>query len=321
MWDTEKTIEDLVYERKKKDEISYWLFWIRSYNKLEDEQKKSVEEIYTIWKSEKDSVEFKDWIDDTIEDVLNMAKLQKENGWLLWMKTKLWFEYNWYTLDETISWYIKWKVYTVAWYSNVGKSNLTYYMLSKLIEWNNILFFSTEVNKWMVLQNMVKSKYKVSFYEALSYIENNKEQIKKDFENFTIYDNIVEFDEIQKVVEHQKPDIIVLDFVQWLIAWNKEGYEKNSYLARAIQRLAIDNNAVVFSVAQITAGATREAKSNWVFTVKWAWEYFESSDVIFHIFRPVKDEPQDLILRIEKNKFWPLREFEIEADFKNWQFK
>jgi len=314
----QNSIEELIEEQKKKWEIAFALYW-KWYNYLDEVEKEEVDKTFRLYKEEIQQIKIPS-MNDILGEVEEMKKRKDENWGILGWKSWINFEDWWYSFDEIVSGWQPWKVYTIAWYSNVWKSNFTYRLLTKQLD-KKIFFFSTEVNKGMVLQNLVKSYYGISFYEALDKIVNEKEKIMEDFKNVVIFDDIIEFEQIKKIVETEKPEIVVIDFIQWITAWNRDWYEKNSYLARAIQRLAIDNNVVLFSVAQITAWSVKEAKKDWVFTVKWAGEYFESSDVILHIFRPVKSEPNDLTLKIEKNKFWPLREFEIEAEFKTWQFK
>lgn len=321
MKNIDDTITNLFNKMKELDKLSYAKFWVHKYSSLNKEQKKEVDSFYLLWQQEKEDIDIGDAnVDNLIKDSLYFQKLKEKNWWLIWYKSSINFKSDtWRMLDDVINWFIPWKVYTIAWYSNVGKSTFTYFLLNSFLD-KKILFFSTEVNKWLVLQNMIKPAFNIWFWESFDYIKNNKKEIKNKFKNLYVFDNIIDIDIIEKVIPKIKPDIVVIDFVQWLKTSYWDLYTSNAYIARKIQRIAIDNKVVMLSAAQITKSARWDVVRWEVFSIKWAWEYYESSDVVLHLFRPDRESPEDLYLRIEKNKFWPLDEFEVKANYRTWTF-
>jgi hypothetical protein len=97
------------------------------------------------------------------------------------------------------------------------------------------------------------------------------------------------------------PDVVFVDFLQWLNAKASSAYEKHSQIALWIQQTAIQNKVVMICTSQLS-NETMKNNQYWfdemVVSLKWAWEYYSSSDVIFVLIR----EDDKYKLKIEKNK-------------------
>ena len=322
---TNKNIQSMIENLKEKqiklNEISFAQFW-KKYWALNQEQKTEVEEIYDLLILEQENIDISEYnINSSYNDLKSYIDL-KNKSWIMGNKVDLnWKDDNGKDFNSITEWIIPWKTYTIWWYTNTWKSQFLYFILNK-IEVEKIFIFSTEVNKWMIFKYLVQSKYWLNNKEAFDMIKENPEDLQKMFDKFYIFDDIREMNAIEKIIQKEKPSVCCIDFVQWLRAWTREWYDKNAYIAQTIQKIWIENNTTMISVAQVNASATRESMkpADWIFTIKWAWEYLESSDVVLHLMRQSRDINTDLILKIEKNKFWPLAMFEIEADFSKVQF-
>lgn len=219
-------------------------------------------------------------------------------------------------IDKMTSWIIRGKVYTIAWYSNTGKSKFSYNYVNHFL-WvgKKVIFFSLEVDSGMVLWNLACNKYDKNFSEL------QLEDITgSDFDWLQIYDTCYNIWDIIEVTEREKPDIVFIDFVQNVqCQWSSE-YERMSTIARDMQQMAIVYDVTVFSLSQLSNSAGRDATrgdSDFI-PLKWAGELYASSDVIF-LLHP--DWNNSIQLSIIKNKYGK-KENNIPfiTNFSKWTF-
>jgi len=227
---------------------------------------------------------------------------------------KLWQPWPFEILDKETQWIIEWKVYTIWWFSNTGKSQFSYeYARYFLKQWKKVVYISIEVDTWLLLWYIAKAYYKKQFDSILNW---SSKIDRDDFSNLFLYDNISTLDWIIKTVELEKPDIVFIDFIQWInCSWQWE-YEKMTMLAWEIQKMAIRNQCVVFNLSQVNNDSRDKEWSKVM--LKWSWALFQSSDVIFILY----EEMFDLKLAIAKNKFWKKWQvFILNIDFNTWVIK
>ena len=235
---------------------------------------------------------------------MDWYKERLETNWMLWYKTP------YFNLDKFTQGFIPWKVYTIWASSNVGKSKFAYsYVNHFLDKWKSVLFFSLEVDKWMVLMNLLSQKEQVPLWETL------KLKWIKWFDKLKIYDDVYDLENMQEIIESQKADVVVIDFVQNIQAKSNSNYEKYSKIAVWIQQTAIKSKSVIISLSQLANEMWKDvSKWNMDFvSLKWAGEFVASSDCIFILRRLA--EWQWLQLKIAKNKFgqaWV--SFEVKAN-------
>jgi hypothetical protein len=249
-------------------------------------------------------------ITSTFQKLYERQKILKE-------RWKLGHDWPLSIYDKT-SWVIPWKVYTIGAYSNVGKSKFAYYNAQYFIKkWYKVLFINNEVDEINCLMNIIQAMDNKSQYDMIKWHKTNEDNYK----NLIIRDDIYTIDWIMECIDNVKPDIVFIDFVQ-NIDWKwKSDYEKNANIAKSVQRTAIKNECVIFSLSQLSNSMWRDVSNgNLDFvSLKWSWEYFASSDVIFIL---AKWEPNEMILKISKNKFWMNgEEFIMKVDYARNQFE
>ena len=298
LWTNYKTYEDIIKTDSNEKKINNI-----KLNITKDNLQESIKQL--------NNLEEKKNKGNTIIDLCNSFEDFRDN-----FKKQWWLGYPWpYSLIDKYTWWIiPWKVYTIVAYSWVGKSNFSYwYITDALKKWKKVVCFSLEVQKEMLFNNLLKSYYNV-----------NQTQILKDdflydlwdFENLIVYDNIYKLQEIKNASIEDKPDIIVIDFIQNIqVQWNSE-YEKMTTVAQELQQLAIETNITVFNISQ--ANNESRFKDSWQIQPKWSWAIFASSDIIFALSR----DWQNLQLNLLKNKYWPSdKNFVVVPEFRNIQFK
>lgn len=214
---------------------------------------------------------------------------------------KLWFDWPCKELYDKCSGVIPGKVYTIGAYSNVGKSKFAYWHIAYYLkQWKKVLVINLEVDSEHCFMNIVQAVKWYTYKDMMNY-EITDEEIKF-YENLIITDDLYKLDDIVARIESEKADIVFIDFVQnieWKWMWD---YEKNATVAKAIQRTAIKTKSVIYSLSQLSNSVWRDVNNgNTDFvSLKWSWEYFASSDVIFILMR----SDDEMIVKIAKNKYW-----------------
>ncbi len=231
----------------------------------------------------------------TIEKFRERQKILKE-------RWKLGIDWPYQIYEET-SWVVAWKVYTIWAFSNTGKSKFAYANATRFLkQWYKVLYVSVEESEedmfWNILATMCETNI-----NRLWDIQINE----KHFENLVLSDSAKTISEIDDLVKLHKPDILFIDYAQWLQAKWWSSYEKQASIALWIQQIAIQNKIIVFSLSQLANDMMREMKkwidSDDIVSLKWAWEYYSASDVIFVITRSEYND-WNLVISIQKNKLW-----------------
>lgn len=241
--------------------------------------------------------------------------MKKNNG-------KLWIASLYPIFDNFTSWIIRWKVYTIAWYSNTGKSRFAYSYVNYFLKmWLKVIFFNLEVDKWMFMNHI-----------CCNYYNTRRVNIDKsiidplDFQNLLIFDDVWDLNEMETIIHELKPDIVFIDFVQNVQVWWFSEYEKMSTIARTIQKIWIDTQATMFSIAQLSNSTGKDVANGKIdfITIKWAWEFIASSDVVYLLRAMWEDHKKEQLLWISiiKNKYgakpWELM---FNADFELSKFE
>lgn len=230
-----------------------------------------------------------------LQTALSKAKWYRDiydNNW--W---KLWYPSGYPLLDKYTDGIIKWKVYMIMAYSNVGKTRFAYSFMKNMIkEWKKIHFYSLEVDTWMLFIEMIWAIHWWNKHEVLKRldwldIESLEEQIE-------IHDDIRTLEQIEKSILNDKPDVAFIDFVQNIELQGRE-YEKMTDIALRIQKLAILTWTTIIQLSQVS-NESRFADGNNILP-KGSGALFASSDVILTLW--VRD--WERFLTISKNKYWP----------------
>ena len=218
---------------------------------------------------------------------------------LLKINGKLWFDWPRPEIYNKCSGVIPSKVYSIWAFSNVWKSKFAYAHTAYFLKaGKKVLFINLEVVADECLRWIVQAYDGMDFKEYMNWNCN-----LEPYENLDIRDDLYKLDDIVKCIEESDADIVFIDFVQNIDAWGGSLYEQSAKIAKTIQQTAIKTKKAIFSLSQVNNTTAKEI-NNWmndITTLKWGWEYYASSDVIFILS---KDEWW-MKVKIEKNKFWP----------------
>jgi len=247
-------------------------------------------------------------IEQAFESLARYVERKKKYG-------KLWNDSRFKEIDVLTEWFIAWNVYTIWAYSNIWKSRFTYWEVCKALElWKTVCYFSLEEMKWIVLRNLICCKNEIKPKDL--YWDNElKDCFLDQFRSLSLYDSVFDIGEIESIIKRKKPDYVFIDFIQNVQTKQWWGwYEKMSHIAKQTQRIAIQNKCVLVQLSQVSNEIWKQL-ARWdtdFVTLKWAWELFASSDVIFILY---KGEFWEFFLHIAKNKYGQAKdEFSFDVD-------
>lgn len=228
----------------------------------------------------------------TIERFRERQQIIKERG-------KLGEDWPYPLIYDLTQWIVKWKVYTIWAFSNVGKSKFAYsHVPFFLRQWKKILYISMEENELDIFWNIASPFYWKKISEQGDLIIKTN-----DFENLICVDHCNTLTEIKEIVALHKPDIVFIDYIQAIFEKGSQ-YEKGALVALWVQKIAIENDCSVFSLSQLSntsmSDVSKDLKESTIL-LKGAWEYYAASDVIMILSRW---PDWRMLLKIEKNKLW-----------------
>lgn len=234
-----------------------------------------------------------------------------------YIKMNWWLGMKWpYQFFDYSQGVVRKKVYTIWAFSNTWKSKLAYNLASHFMHGSKVLYVSIEEGIEDMFSNIVAANENIPIEELYKHDIN-----PKMYYNLYLSDFCRTIKEIDTLVKEQKSDIVFIDYIQGMRdKWSS--YEKNAKIALDTQRLAIDNNCTVFSLAQLSNSMARDQKM-WLegqtSFIKWAGEYYAASDVIYMLARD--EQTQQIQMKIEKNKLWYRGQmFDVKVDYKCNQF-
>jgi hypothetical protein len=207
-------------------------------------------------------------------------------------------------------WIIEGKVYTIWAYSGHGKSTLSYEYASYFVKQRKkVLYFSVEVDSWLLLSYIARNYYKTPHRQIM----NQEFKINpNDFETLYLYDTVRDLDTMSKIVMEEKPDFVFIDYAQGVRCEGASIFERTTSYALAIQALAIESNATIFSLSQLNNDSRNKDAGD--VTLKWSGDLFSASDVIITISK----DWEWLKLWLMKNKFWRKESFTVEFNYDVW---
>ncbi len=205
---------------------------------------------------------------------------------------------------------IEGKVYTIGAYSGHGKSTLSYEYASYFVKQKKkVFYFSIEVDSGLLLSYIARNYYKIPHRQIM----NCEYKINaNDFENLYLYDTVRDLETISKIVMAEKPDFVFIDYAQGIRCEGSSIYERTTFYALAIQALAIESNATIFSLSQLNNDSRNKEGGD--VTLKWSGDLFSASDVIITLSKDGEFTKCGLM----KNKFWRKDSFFVEFNYDVW---
>ncbi len=206
--------------------------------------------------------------------------------------------------------YIAGHIIIISGYTSAGKSQL----VSQIVAWaagvenSPVLLISVEDSRMEKLISLVSVLTEKVHRKKmlLGNIEDDKEKIEAAMENISywplhIYDDVYTLDEIELLIQKHKPKLLVIDYVQNLVV-NKEGiYERMSYVAQRIQKMAVEYNLTIIAASQVSnEGAKNDSE---VISLKGAGELAAVAHTVIQLKKGREEKNRHQVkIQIKKNK-------------------
>jgi replicative DNA helicase len=170
-------------------------------------------------------------------------------------------------------------------------------------------YFSLEISNEMLASRILGAKANISPTRIMIKMLEEDDQKKKDqakaevavYEEFMFFhDDLYLLTAIEKEIKEQKYDFVVIDFLQNVMVNGKpDEYERLSYIALQLQKLAKEANVCILALSQISNQMVREKKDD-IVEYKGSGSIGTVCDLGFFIEKTTLDNTARL--RLRKNR-------------------
>ena len=191
-----------------------------------------------------------------------------------------------------------------------------------------IIFFSLEMSARMIYDRLIADVANIDYGLAgrhLIEFETAKAVVEK-YRNLTVIDDVVQAEKIAEIIYCEKPEIVIVDFVQIITSRNKfvDNRQRIDYISQILKQAAKATGCCIITLSQITrAGKDKPTMSD----LKESGGLEQDSDYVLLLHRPyVNDksnpeaDPYETTVTLDKNKFGSTREFKYSFDGKYQRF-
>lgn len=226
------------------------------------------------------------------------------------------------TLDDAITWMYPWRVYRLVGYMNSGKSKLSYSIaVNAAKQWAKIAYFSLEVTAEEATVNMISNFYNIPFDDIFF----GRKMV--DFSKFSelkikTYGNIKRLEDIERIVNSTRPDVVFIDYVQCVridSSFRMETKDRLDEYAQRIKQLAKSAKTAIFDLSQVPRWTSQYKKGEEI-PAKGSSELEAAADVAL-VLVPDAEWGDEVKLHLAKNR-WGKRfiEMSLLPDFSRAKF-
>lgn len=154
-------------------------------------------------------------------------------------------------------------------FTGIGKSYVAGQILFNIARQKfHTAYFSLEISNAMVLSRLIGQQ---SGVKAIKVMTGNLDTLETDrkitaqtevyeYEDYMdFYDNVYDYNELERSITRDKPDFVVIDFIQNIIVPGMDEYTRLSTVALRLQRLAKEMNCCILVLSQLSNAAGKNA--------------------------------------------------------------
>lgn len=169
-------------------------------------------------------------------------------------------------------------------------------------------YFSLEISDEMLVSRLVGARANISPTRVMITQLSDEDLEKKNeakaelavYEEFMyFYDDVYELSAIEKEIKDNGYDFVVIDFIQNIMSKQPEEYERMSFVALSLQKLAKSSNTCILALSQLSNQLVRDRKKD-IVEYKGSGSIGTVCDLGFFI--EDIDVPNGLGLRLRKNR-------------------
>jgi len=167
-------------------------------------------------------------------------------------------------------------------------------------------YFSLEISNAMIVSRLIGQEADIKSIKILIDRLTDGEKKRKSTaqgkirtysKNMFFYDDVYEYAEISKHIRENKRDFVVVDFIQNIFVPKMQEYERLSYVALQLQKLAKQTNCCILLLSQFSNQAAKEGNKNPVLEFKGSGSIATVADLGFTLVFDPTLETLDLTLR------------------------
>lgn len=191
-----------------------------------------------------------------------------------------------------------------------------------------ILFFSLEMSAGMIYDRLISDVADIDYSLTGRHeveIKTVKEIIGK-YKTLTVVDDVSNAEKIADMIYSQKPEIVIVDFVQIITSGKKfvDNRQRIDYISQLLKQAAKATGCCVITLSQITrAGKDKPTMSD----LKESGGLEQDSDYVLLLYRPYVNnktgddaDPTATTVTLDKNKFGSTKELKYDFDGRKQRF-
>lgn len=170
-------------------------------------------------------------------------------------------------------------------------------------------YFSLEISNEMIVSRLIGAESNISPTKVMiKMLATEEEELKQEaevklsvFEEFMhFYDDLYQLAQIEKEIRENKYDFVVIDFIQNIMTKHSEEYERMSFVALQLQKLAKEMNCCILALSQLSNQIVRDKKNQDLVEYKGSGSIGTVADLGFFIEKADVDNMSRL--RLRKNR-------------------
>jgi replicative DNA helicase len=172
-------------------------------------------------------------------------------------------------LDEQLDGgFIKEEMIVIGGFTGLGKSYLSSQIMFNIAKQGfRTVYFSLEITNQMILSRLIGQEADLKSIKVVTGTMTQDESVRKTVaegkiqgyeEYMNFYDDMYDFDAIVKKIQDNSYEFIVIDFIQNVIVKGMDEYERLSYIALTLQKLAKEKRCCILVLSQLSNSIARD---------------------------------------------------------------
>lgn len=240
------------------------------------------------------------------------------------------------TIDKVLGGIRESTVFIVGARPSTGKTTFALNIAANQIKRNDkkVMFFSLEMSSEMIFERLLASQNGIEYEKfsrntlsekEIEIIKSQSEELKNNA-NFFVIDDVYNIEQICNLISENKPDLVVVDFMQIISAIGKFENVRNriDYISSLFKRTAKSTGCVIIVLSQLSRiGKDAPTMSD----LKESGGLEQDGDYIALLHRPYvlnkgdsSIQPEDTELLLDKNKFGRTGKVDLWFDLKRQKF-
>lgn len=209
--------------------------------------------------------------------------------------------------------FIEGTIATIGARPSTGKTTLSLNILKACLDFKSA-FFSLEMSGRMIYDRIISDRLDIEYGRTHKHnlSDSEFEDVKKLLEmykNLTVIDNLYDVEQITAYVYANKPELVIIDFVQVITAQKKfvDNRQRIDFISQQLKKCAKETKCCFIVLSQITRNGKEEPTMS---DLKESGGLEQDSDYVMLLHRPYvnnkddkKANPAETKLKLDKNKF------------------